>query len=166
VTTAAAALIVAGGIVAYADVASDRLPWVVGCIGVAGCALMAVAFVARKPTVLAFGLAGVGAAYGVFLSLRSGDVDARAPLVAAALLVAAELGFSSLERTSSRSDRLVVVRRIAGLAGAALLTGLVGSLVLVLTTGSAGGLALEAAGVGAAVLAVATIARLVSRASV
>jgi hypothetical protein len=43
---------------------------------------------------------------------------------------------------------------------------LVGGLVLLIATGAAGGVALEAAGVAAAVLAVAAITRLASRASV
>jgi hypothetical protein len=60
----------------------------------------------------------------------------------------------------------VLLRRVGGLAGAAVVTALIGSLVLVVATGASGGVPLEAAGVGAAVLAVAAIARLASRASV
>ena len=156
----------AAAIVVYAVLAGDRLPEVVAGVGAAGCALIVIAFVARRPSVFPVGLAGVAAAYGVYLSLRSGAVDARAPAVAAALYVAAELGFWSLERTASRSERTVVVRRVAAVAGGALLTGLVGSLMLGLTTGVGGGLALEAAGVAAAALMVAAIAVLASRSSV
>jgi hypothetical protein len=108
----------------------------------------------------------VGAAYAVFLAVRNGAVDARAPAVAAALFAVAELGFWSLERSPSRSERVVLLRRVTGLAGGAILTALVGTLVLVLATGASGGVGLEAAGVAAAVLAVAAIARLASRASV
>jgi hypothetical protein len=147
-------------------VAGDRLPEIVAGVGAGGCALVAIAFVARRPSVFPFGLAGVGAAYGVYLSLRGGAVDPRAPAVAAALYVAAELGFWSLERAASRSERTVVVRRVATIAAGALFTGLVGSLVLGLTTGVGGGLALEAAGVAAAALTVASIAVLASRSSV
>ena len=60
----------------------------------------------------------------------------------------------------------MVVRRIAGVAAGAIFTGLVGSLMLGLTTGVGGGLAVEAAGVAAAALTVATIAVLASRSSV
>ena len=60
----------------------------------------------------------------------------------------------------------MLVRRIAGLAGCALLTALVGSLVLGLTAGVGGGVALEAVGVAAAALTVAAIALLASRSSV
>jgi hypothetical protein len=138
----------------------------VACVGAGGSALIAIAFVARRPSVFPVGLAGVGAAYAVYLSLRSGAVDPRAPAVAAALYVAAELGFWSFERAASHSERTVVVRRIASVAAGAIFTGLVGSLMLGLTTGVGGGLAVEAVGVAAAALTVATIAVLAARSSV
>jgi hypothetical protein len=147
-------------------VAGDRLPEVVAGVGAGGCVLIAIAFLARRPSVFPVGLAGVGAAYGVYLSLHSGAVDPRAPAVAAALYFAAELGFWSLERTASRSERTVVVRRVGTVAAGAVFTGLVGSLVLGLTTGVGGGLALEAVGVAASALTVAAIAVLASRSSV
>jgi hypothetical protein len=157
---------VAGGVVAYADAASDRLPEVAGVVGIAGAGLMAFALFTRWRSAFPFGIALVGASYGVFLAIHNGAVDQWAPAVAAALFVAAELGFWSLERSPSRSERAVLLRRVAGLAAAAVVTALVGSLVLVVATGASGGVPLEAAGVGAAVLAVAAIARLASRASV
>lgn len=157
---------VAAGVVAYAVVASDRLAEVVGIVGVAGGALMAFALCTRWRSVFPLGIALVGASYGVFLGIHNGPVDQWAPAVAAALFVAAELGFWSLERSPSRSEGAVLLRRVGGLAGAAVVTALIGSLVLVVATGASGGVPLEAAGVGAAVLAVAAIARLASRASV
>jgi hypothetical protein len=135
-------------------------------VGTAGFVLMAVALVTRRPSALPVGLAGVGAAYALFLSLRTGTVDPRAPAVATALFVAAELGFWACERSSAHAEPAVLIRRIARLAAAALLTALVGSLVLGLTTGVGGGVALEAAGVAAATLTVAAIAVLASRSSV
>ena len=42
--------------------------------------------------------------YAVFLSLRPGTVDARAPMMAAAFFVAAELSFWSIERRNWRSE--------------------------------------------------------------
>jgi hypothetical protein len=166
VTTAAAALVAAAAVVAYSDVAGDRLPAVVGGVGVAGSVLMTFALATRWRTVFPIGIALVGASYGVFLAVRNGAVDRWAPGVAALLFVAAELGYWSLERSPSQSERVVVLRRIAGLAGSAIVTALVGALVLVVATGATGGVALEAAGVAAAVLAVAAITRLASRASV
>jgi hypothetical protein len=164
-TTAVAALSLAGGVVAYADVASDRLPEVAGGIGVVGCALIAFALFTRWRSVFPFGLALVGASYGVYVALRNGAVDARAPAVAAVLFAVAELGFWSLERAPSQSEGTVLVRRAAALAGGVLLTAFLGSLLLVLATGVSGGVGLEAAGVAAAVLALAAIVRLASRAS-
>lgn len=146
--------------------ASDRLPAVVGGIGAVGGVVIAFALATRWRSAFPFGLALVGASYGVFLAVRNGAVDRWAPAVAAALFVAAELGYWSLERSPSRSERAVLLRRVGGVLGAAVVTALVGTLVLVVATGAAGGIALEAAGVAAAVLAVAAIARLASRASV
>lgn len=159
------ALALAGGIVAYADVASDRLPEIAGGVGVAGCALIAFALFTRWRSVFPFGLVLVGASYGVYVALRNGAVDARAPAVAAALFAVAELGFWSLERAPSQSEGSVLVRRTAALAGGVVLTAFLGSLLLILTTGLTGGVGLEAAGVAAAVLALAAITRLASRAS-
>jgi hypothetical protein len=150
----------------YADVASDRLPEIAGGVGVAGCALIAFALFTRWRSVFPVGVALVGSSYGVYVALRNGAVDARAPVIAAALFAVAELGFWSLERTPSHSEGSVLVRRAAALAGGVVLTAFLGSMLLVLTTGVTGGVGLEAAGVAAAVLALAAIARLASRASV
>jgi len=150
----------------YAVVASDRLSVIPLGVGVAGCALMALALVSRWRSVFPVGIAGVGASYAVYLGVHNGAVDGAAPAVAAALFAASELGFWSLERSPSRSEATVLLRRLGALAGGAVATALIGSLVLVLTTGAAGGVGLEAAGVAAAVLAIAAIARLASRPSV
>lgn len=127
---------------------------------------MAFALFTRWKSVFPFGIALVGGAYGVYLGIHNGSVDQWAPAVAAALFVSAELGFWSLERSPSRSEGGVVWRRIGGLAGGAVVTALVGTLVLVVATGASGGVGLEAAGVAAAVLAVAVVARLATRTSV
>jgi hypothetical protein len=158
--------VLAACVAGYATAAGERLPEIVAAVGAAGCALMLVALVFRRPSVFPFGIAGVGGAYGVFLTLRGGDVDARAPAVAAALFIAAELGYWSFESTASRSERAPFARRVVALALAALCTALLGSLVLGLTTGVRGSVALEAVGVAAAALTAAAIALLASRASV
>ena len=146
--------------------AADRLPQVIAGVGAGGGAVIALAFIVRRPSVFPVGLVGVGAAYAVFLSLRSGAVDARAPVVAAALFVAAETGFWSFERTAARAGVALVARRIAMLTASAAVAALVGSLILVLATGVAGSVALEAIGVAAAAVTLAAIALLASRASV
>ena len=159
-------LALAGAVVAYADVASDRLPEIPGGVGVVGAALMAFALATRWTSVFPFGLALVAASYGVYLGIHNGDVDQWAPAVAAALFVSAEVGFWSLERSPTRSENAVLLRRVGALAAGALVTALVATLVLVVATGASGGVGLEAAGVAAAVLAVAVIARLATRTSV
>ena len=86
--------------------------------------------------------------------------------MAAALFVAAELGFWSLERSPARYERAALARRLLGIVSGAVATGLVGSLVLVAASGVSGGVGLEAAGVAAAALTLAAIAFLASRSSV
>jgi hypothetical protein len=153
-----------GAVVVYAVVAGDRLREVVAGVGAFGVLLAAVAIVLRRPSVFPVALAAVGASYATFLGLKGGALDRWAPLLAAALFVGAEVGFWALEPTTGRGGAVVVARRVAGLGGGALLTALVAVLVFALTSGVTGGVALEAAGVGAAVLTLAAIALLATRA--
>jgi hypothetical protein len=151
------------GVVAYSAYAGDRLPELVFGIGAAGTAIAAVALVGRWPSLLPWGLAGVGAGYALYLSLRSGTVDSRAPLLAAMLFVAAELGYWSLERRSTRAERAVFVRRLVLLGLAGLAAALVASLLLVAASETSGGMTLEALGVAAAVVTLAVVVLLAAR---
>jgi hypothetical protein len=137
----------------------------VAALGGVGLFVTALALVSRLATLLPWGFVGVGAAYAVFLSLRAGTVDARAPIVAAAFFVAAELSFWSIERRSWRSEWHVVVRRLVLLVSAGLATALVGGLLLLIASGRRSGIGQEAAGVAAAVLTLAVIAVLARRSS-
>jgi hypothetical protein len=157
------ALALLGAVVVYAVVAGDRLSEVVLGVGAFGVLLAGVAIVARLPSVFPVALAAVGASYATFLGLKGGALDRWAPLVAASLLVGAEVGFWALEPGTGRGGGIVVARRVVGLVGGALLTALVAVLVLALTSGVTGGVALEAVGVGAAVLTLAAIALLAMR---
>jgi hypothetical protein len=158
------ALASAAGVVVYSATAGARLPEVVAGIGAAGLVLVAVALAGRWHSVLPLGLVGVGSAYAVYLSLRSDTIDSRAPLVAAALFVAAESAYWSLERQEGRAERAVPARRIGAIAAGAFGTALVGGVLLVVAGGAGGGLALEAVGVVAAVLLLGVIAFLAGRA--
>jgi hypothetical protein len=109
------------------------------------------------------GLAGVGAGYAVLLGLRSGSVDSRAPIVAAGLFVAAELGFWSLEPLHARAERIVVLRRLLFIAAGGLGAALIGSLLLVAAAEGSGGVGLEAVGVLAAGLTLGIVAFLAAR---
>jgi hypothetical protein len=152
-------------VVAYAAAGTDRLPEVVGGVGALGWTIAAVALLGKWPSLLPWGLAGVGAGYAVFLGLRTGSADGGAPLVAAGLVVAAELGFWSLESRDAHVERAVLVRRIVLIAASGLGAALVGSLLLVAAAGVSGGVGLEAVGVLAAVLTLAIVAVLAARSS-
>ena len=132
-------------------------------VGATGLALAAVALIGGWPQVLPWGLAGVGSAYAVYLALRPGTVDPRAPIVAAALFGAAELAFWSLEPQVARAERTVVLRRLALIGGSALGTALLASLVLVVAASASGGVLLEAVGVVAAVATLGVVATLAWR---
>ena len=143
--------------------AGDRLVAAVTALAGVGVFVTALALVSRWATLLPWGFVGVGAAYAVFLSLRPGTVDARAPMVAAAFFIAAELSFWSIERQSWRSEGQVVVRRLALLVSAGLATAIVGGLLLLITSGRRSGIGQEAGGVAAAVLTLAVVAVLARR---
>jgi hypothetical protein len=113
----------------------------------------AVALAGRWPSLLPWGIVGVGAGYTVFLGLRG----------AAALFAAAELAFWSLEPRHDWSEPAVVVRRVMFVCVGALGTALVGALLLVGVAGTSGGVGYEALGVGAAVLTLAIVALLTMR---
>jgi hypothetical protein len=150
--------------VLYSALAHDRLAELVGGIGAAGWAVAAAAIAGRWPSLLPLGLAGVGASYTLFLSLREGTVDSRSPLVAAAFFAAAELAFWSLERRAGYRRASVLVRRLLLLGLGAFGAALLGALLLVLSAGASGGVTLEAIGVLAAIVTLAIVTRLAVRA--
>jgi len=158
-----AALALFGAVGAYSALAGDRLVAVVAALGGIGVVVTALALVGRWAAFLPWGFVGVGAAYALFLSLRPGPLDARAPIVAAAFFLAAELSFWSLERRDWRSERQVVVRRLALLVSAGLATAIAGGLLLLVASERRSGVGQETAGIAAAVLTVAVIAALVRR---
>jgi hypothetical protein len=119
--------------------------------------------VTRRSFLLPWGIAGVGAGYAVFLSLRSDTVDPRSPFVAGAVFAAAELAFWSVEPRLGRSEGTVVVRRVAVLAAEVLAATLLGALLLVLATRGRVGLGLEALGVLAAVATLGIVGLLTAR---
>jgi hypothetical protein len=139
------------------------LPEISAGVAALGWTVAALGLLGRWPSLLPVGLAGVGAGYAVLLGLRSGSVDSRAPIVAGALFVAAELGFWSLEPLDARAERIVVLRRLLVIAAGGLGAALIGSLLLVAAAEGSGGLGLEAVGVLAAVLTLGIVALLAAR---
>jgi hypothetical protein len=152
-----------GVVVAYSALVGDRLVAVVTSIGCIGLSITALALVGRWATLLPWGFVGVGAGYAVFLSLRAGTVDARAPLLAAAFFVGVECSFWSIDRRSWRSDRQVVLRRVVLLSLAGLATAILGGLLLLVASVRGAGVGYEAAGVLGAVLTLGVVAFLVRR---
>ena len=164
-TTGLASVLLAIGVVVYAAAAGERLRSLVIGVGVVGCLLTVIAFPRRWAPLLPLGLTFVGGSYALFVSLHGGAVDEGAPLVAAASFGAAELGYWSLER-GALYRHAAAARRLAGVVLGALVTALVGSIVLVAAAGVSGGVTLEALGVAAAFVTLGAIAVLASRASV
>ncbi|HZC29577.1 MAG TPA: hypothetical protein VE269_07530 [Gaiellaceae bacterium] len=143
-----------------AAAAGHGVPVLVG-IGAAACGLTAVALAFRWWLVVAWGLASFGAEYAVFLRLRGGAVDARAPLVAAGVLVVAELAFDSIAPERGSRERSLLAAELVALLGAALVTVVAAALVLVVAGSARSGLALEAAGAVAAIGVLAVLVRAV-----
>ena len=116
----------------------DPVAWAALGVGTFGVVLLAAGLALRLTSAITIGLAVVGGTYATVLVVESAPLDRRAPIVAAALVLAAELAWWSLELRA----------RIAPEAGSYLRT-LARSLML----------ALGAYGIGAVLLAVVDVAR-------
>lgn len=134
-------------------------------LGLAGVLAVAVALAARSSLLLPWGLGAVGGSYAVSLMLGGDTIDTAAPLVAAALVAAAELAYWSLELVASPAARELLGGRVATIATVGLGTAFVGLLLLgAAGSSAAGGLALDAAGILAVLAALVLIAGLARRA--
>jgi hypothetical protein len=120
---------------------------------------LALGLALARPFVVGWGLALFAAEYALFLSLRGGAVDATSLSIAAALLIVAELAFASIDAGFAGTDRGLALRAVGSLAFAVVATALIGGVVLVASTITNGGLAVEGIGAAAAVIAVALVAR-------
>ncbi|HEU0337217.1 MAG TPA: hypothetical protein VFR43_11715 [Gaiellaceae bacterium] len=122
-------------------------------LGALGALVLAVAAAAGWPAPIPVALVLLGGEYAVFLVVRDPGIDGRAPLVAALLLVTAELAYWSLElRAAIAEEAGALARRVAFLLVLALLGMLLGAVMLALV-GELGreGLWLEGLGAAAAV---------------
>jgi len=139
-----------------------------GAIAIAGASLagsaavvLAVALLFRVPGILPWAIALAGAGYVVGRA-HATLVDGFAPVVGAALLLAAELASWSIDDDRRiHEDRALVLRQLGttlGLVAGAAVVGFV--LVGAASVSAASGLALTAVGVVAAVSAVAVVLRL------
>ena len=125
--------------------------------------LLAAAVAWRAPAAVAWAVALCGSEYGVFLALRGRSVDRWAPLVAAALFLAAELAFRATESARSAPERAIVLRGGLWLAAGVAGTAALGAVLLAAAGGTPAGVGLEALGVAAAVLTLAVLVGLVAR---
>ena len=123
--------------------------------------LAAAAAVARRwPSLVAWAVAAALAAYAAGLAAAGAGLDPAAPFVAALLLLAAELAHWSIDEASLPLRGAVLRRRTAFLAGTAVATAGLGSLVLAAAlVRPPGGPGLLALGVAGAVGAFALLAR-------
>lgn len=132
-----------------------------------GVLVLAAALLGGWPSVLPWPVVLLGAAYVVSLELRSddGSIDAAAPLMGAGLLALAELAYWSLElKGPQREERRLLARRAAAVVALALVSLLVGSIVVTITAVPLGGGVLwDAVGVAAAAAALTMILRLARR---
>ena len=143
---------------AYPAAATERQPYLV--LGVGGLAVLALAtgLVLRQRVAVAYAIALFGGEYAVFLRLAGDSVDVRAPFVAAALVVTAELAFAAVAPEGGRLERPLVVDEAAALVSTGVATALVAGFLLLASGSAASGVALEAVG---ALAAVGTLAALV-----
>lgn len=111
----------------------------------------------------AVGAGCLGTAYLVLLYARGVDVDAAAPAIAAALLLACELAWSSLEQaTIAGNHPRLLARRLALIGGLSVGAAGAGYLLLLIAVAPLpGGVAYTAAGAAAALAAIGLLGRLV-----
>ena len=150
--------------IAYSALTAARGPGVVLALGIAALALLVLGTVVGASDLVAAGIALGGGAYAFVVLVGKEGVDLRAPLVAAALVLAAELAYSALEPPFARVSLGLRAARVARLgltvAGAAVVAGL----VLAASVAELGSAALlQAVGILAAVASLALLALLARR---
>jgi hypothetical protein len=149
---------VAAAVAVYAGVEAERIGVLVLGLGLASAAALAAGLAGAFPAAVTAGLAGVGAAWAVSAWTQGADAPEGTILAAAAIFVAADLAFWSLDQTPVPDEPELLARRSAGLAlrGAGALA-LAALMLVALGLHARGGLVLEAVGVAAAVGLVALV---------
>jgi hypothetical protein len=151
----------AAGLALLPALSTDGRVWAVAIVAGSAVLLLGSGVTLRRPVLLAWSLALLGAEYGIWLAQRGGSVDARAPLYAAGLLIVAELSYQGLERSPVGAEPELLARRGLQLVLMAVGTVAVGTVVLgAASIPIGGGAALTTAGVAALLLALALLARL------
>ena len=158
-------MLVFGAVLAQAVAHASSVGVIVGGIGAIGLAFLAVVLLRGDDGFLPWAVVCLVVAYVVALVVHGASVDERAPLVAAGLLLGAELASWSLEeRSAIAAERPAVRGRLVALA--ALVGGGLATSALVIAVAAAPtprGLVWTAAGAAAAVLAVGLAVRVAHR---
>ena len=140
---------------------AGRVSWLPPAVGAVGVGLVVASIVLGRPVLVAWSVALLGAEYAAWLSLDEGGTNTRAPLVAAGLVLVAELGYEAQTPPAGEVEPEVLLRRLVLLAGVALGAIALGALVLGIASVSlTGGVALTAIGAVAAVLALVVVWRI------
>jgi hypothetical protein len=135
--------------------------WLPPAIGAVGVGLVAASILLGRPVLVAWSVALLGAEYATWLALDGGATNTRAPLVAAGLVLVAELGYEAQTPPAGEVDPEVLLRRLVLLAGLALGAIALGAFVLgIASVPLSGGVALTAIGATAAVLALVVVWRI------
>ena len=135
----------------------DAVAWGALGVGGAGLAFLLAGLTARAPAAITAGLAIVGGAYGAVLVVESLPLDRNAPIVAAALLLSGRAppgGRWSFERGSRPRPARISAGWRSALVLALSAYGLGALLLAIVDVAQTTGLAIEAAGALAAVVAV------------
>ncbi len=152
----------AGAIAGWLALGSEDelVRWANAVAGTLACVLLAAGLALRLPVVVPVALLALGAGYGASLGVEGGALDARAPALAAALFLLAELAYWSLELRDAVADEPGAYGRRIGLLSALALGALaVGAgLLAIVDAGERGGISVEALGAVAAVAALAIVA--------
>jgi len=147
--------------VAYVAAAADRAASLVAAIGSIGVVLVLLGGVFGFAELLPVGIAFVGAEYGVYLALGDDTVKLGVPLIAAALLTSAELGYAALEPPLVPAPAAVRLKRALRSVGLVVGGAVVAALVLFVSVADIGDTSgLRLVGLASAIGAVALLAYL------
>ncbi len=132
-----------------------------GAAAAVACVALAAAILARWESGVVWAIALSAGAYAAGLALGSGSPDRWAPLVAAGLVGAAELGQWAIELARPAASEGGISRRRGATVAAVMVAGAgAGWLMLLVSNAGSGGLELTAAGLLATAAAMVLVSRL------
>jgi hypothetical protein len=143
---------VAAGVAVFAALDAESVAALVLALGAAAVATLLAALARGIAPAVPVAVAGLAAAWTVSAWSRGSEAPDATIAVAAAVFLATELAYWSLEQVAVADEPELAARRVAGLAlRVAAALALAAFLLAALGLHAHGGLALEAVGVGAAV---------------